>query len=90
MPTCTQSNDLSGTQSNEDLIEALKPKLLDEFIPYFKYFIKEELKFSKQENILANSNTDIIKSLYKSRISKARTRLQKWIYTTMHIKNIWQ
>ena len=65
MPNSTQSNDLSGTQSNEDFIEALKPKLLDEFIPYFKYFIKEELKFSKQENVLANSNTDIIKSLEK-------------------------
>ena len=33
-------NDLTGTQSNEDLIEALKSKLLDEFRPYIKVFIK--------------------------------------------------
>ena len=33
-------NDLTGTQSNEDLIEALKSKLLDEFMPYIKVFIK--------------------------------------------------
>ena len=53
-------NDLTGTQSNEDLIEALKFKLLDGFIPYIKIFIKEEPKFSKQENDLVNSNTEII------------------------------
>ena len=33
-------NDLTGTQSKEDLIEALKSKLLDEFRPYIKVFIK--------------------------------------------------
>ena len=58
-------NGLTGTQSNEDLIEALKSKLLDEFMPYIKIFIKEELKFNKQENNLVNSNTKIIKSLEK-------------------------
>ena len=58
-------NDPTGTQSNEDLIEALKSKLLDEIMPYIKVFIKEELKFSKQENDLVNSNTEIIKSLEK-------------------------
>ena len=56
---------LTGTQSNEDLIEALKSKLLDEIMPYIKILIKEELKFSKQENDLVNSNTEIIKSLEK-------------------------
>ena len=56
-------NDLTGTKSKEDLIKALKSKLLDEFISYTKIFIKEELKFSKQENDLVNSNTEIIKSL---------------------------
>ena len=40
-------------------------KLLDEFMPYIKIFIKKELKFSKQENDLVNSNTEIIKSLEK-------------------------
>ena len=34
-------------------------------MPYIKIFIKEELKFSKQENYLVNSNTEIIKSLEK-------------------------
>ena len=34
-------------------------------MPYIKIFIKEELKFSKQENDLVNSNTEIIKSLEK-------------------------
>ena len=58
-------NDLTGTQSNEDLIEALKSKLLDEFMSYIKIFIKEELKFNKQENDLINSNTETIKSLEK-------------------------
>ena len=33
-------------------------------MPYIKIFIKE-LKFSKQENDLVNSNTEIIKSLEK-------------------------
>ena len=67
-------NDITGTKSNEDLIEALKSKLLDEFMPYIKIFIKQELKFSKQENDLVNSNTEIIKSLEKGiRISKTRT-----------------
>ena len=37
--------------SNKDLIEALKSKLLDEFMPYIKIFVKVELKFSKQENV---------------------------------------
>ena len=58
-------NDITGTKSNEDLIEALKSKLLDEFMPYIQIFIKEELKFSKQEIDLVNSNTEIIKSLKK-------------------------
>ena len=58
-------NGLTGTQSNEDLMEALKSKLLDEFMPYIKIFIKEEPKFNKQENDLVNSNTEIIKSLEK-------------------------
>ena len=34
-------------------------------MPYVKFLIKEELKFSKQENGLVNSNTEIIKSLEK-------------------------
>ena len=34
-------------------------------MPYIKIFIKEELKFSKPENHLVNSNTEIIKSLEK-------------------------
>ena len=34
-------------------------------MPYIKIFIKEELKFNKQENDLVNSNTEIIKSLEK-------------------------
>ena len=46
---------ITGTQSKENLIKALKSKLLDEFIPYIKIFIKEELKFSKQEYDLVNS-----------------------------------
>ena len=37
-------NDLTSTQSNDDLIEALKSKLLDEVMSYIKIFIKEELK----------------------------------------------
>ena len=57
-------NDLTGTQS-KDLIEALKSKLLDEFTSYIKIFIKDELKFNKQENDLVNSNTEITKSLEK-------------------------
>ena len=32
---------------------------------YIKIFIKEELKFSKQENDLVNNNTEIIKSFEK-------------------------
>ena len=56
-------NNLTGTQSNVNLIEVLKSKLLDEFMPYIKIFITEELKFSKQKNDLVNSNTEIIKSL---------------------------
>ena len=32
---------------------------------YIKFFIKEEQKFSKQENDSVNSNTEIIKSLEK-------------------------
>ena len=58
-------NDLTGTQSNKDLIKALKSKLLDEIVPYIKIFIQEELKFCKQENDLANSNTKVIRSLEK-------------------------
>ena len=34
-------------------------------MPYIKIFVKEELKFSKQENDLVNSNTELIKSLEK-------------------------
>ena len=34
-------------------------------MPCIKILIKEELKFSKLENDLANSNTEIIKSLEK-------------------------
>ena len=34
-------------------------------MPYIKIFTKEELKFSKQENDLVNSNAEIIKSLEK-------------------------
>ena len=34
-------NDVTGTESNQDLIEALKSKLLDEFISYIKIDIKE-------------------------------------------------
>ena len=56
---------MTGTQSNEDLTEALRSKMLDEFKPYIKIFVKEELKFSKQENDLVNSNTKIVKSLEK-------------------------
>ena len=37
-------NDLTGTQSNKDLIEALKSKLLDEFMPYIKHFHKRRMK----------------------------------------------
>ena len=58
-------NGLNGTQSNEDLIEALKSKLLDEFMSYIKIFMKEELKFGKQKNHLDNCNTEIIKSYEK-------------------------
>ena len=36
-------------------------------------FIKEEWKFSKQENDLVNSNTENIKSFKKARISKTKT-----------------
>ena len=34
-------NDVPDTESNQDLIEALKSKLLDEFMPYIKIDIKE-------------------------------------------------
>ena len=34
-------------------------------MPYIKIFIKEELKFSKQENDLVNSIAEIMKSLQK-------------------------
>ena len=34
-------NDVTGTESNQDLIEVLKSKLLDEFMPYIKIDIKE-------------------------------------------------
>ena len=39
-------NDLTGTQSNEDLIEALKSKLLDEIMPYIKIFINRSTKLN--------------------------------------------
>ena len=58
-------NDPTDTQSNEDLIEALKSKLVDEIMPHIKILIKEELKFSKEENDIVNNNTEIIKSLEK-------------------------
>ena len=44
-------------------MEALKFNLLDEFMPDIKFFIKEELKFSKREIDLVNNNTLIMKSL---------------------------
>ena len=56
---------MTGTQSNEDLIEALKSKLLDELTPHTQMFGKDELKFSKQENDLDNTNIEIIKFLEK-------------------------
>ena len=34
-------NDVTGTESNQDLIEVLKSKLLDEFMPYIKIDMKE-------------------------------------------------
>ena len=34
-------------------------------MPHIKILIKEELKFSKEENDIVNSNTEIIKSLEK-------------------------
>ena len=34
-------------------------------MPYIKILIKEEIKFSKQENDIVNSNKEIIKSLEK-------------------------
>ena len=34
-------------------------------MPYTNIFIKEELKISKQENYLVDSNTEIMKSLEK-------------------------
>ena len=45
-------NHLTGTQSNEDFIEALKSKLLDEIIPYIKIFINEELNKYRNYKIL--------------------------------------
>ena len=70
-------NDLTGAQSNEDLIEVLKSKLLDEFMSYIKIFIKEEQKFSKQENDSVNSNTEIIKSLEK-KLEFVKQELINW------------
>ena len=54
--------DLSCAQSNEDLIKALKHKLLDELMPHIKIFVKEQVKFSKQED---HSSIIIIESLEK-------------------------
>ena len=34
-------------------------------MPYIKMFIKQELKFSKQQNDVDNSNIEIIESLEK-------------------------
>ena len=34
-------------------------------MPHIKILIKEELKFSKEENDIVNSNTEVIKSLEK-------------------------
>ena len=39
-------DDLIGTKSNEDLIEALKSKLLDEIMPYIKIFINRSTKLN--------------------------------------------
>ena len=59
------ANNLTCTQSNEDLTKALKSKLLDDLMPHNKVFVKCLLKFSKQENGLDDNNIKIIKSLEK-------------------------
>ena len=58
-------HDLTSTQSTKHLIKALKSKLLEELMLHIKTFAKEELKFSKEENDLDNSNIKPIKSLEK-------------------------
>ena len=45
-------NHLTSAQSNEDFIEALKSKLLDEIMPYIKIFINEELNKYRNYKIL--------------------------------------
>ena len=46
-------------------------------MPYIKIFIKEELKFNKQENDLVNSNRNYKILRKRARISQTRTRQQK-------------
>ena len=57
-------------------------------MPYNKIFIKEELKFSKQENDLVNSNTEIIKSLEKELEFLKQELVNK--NKLLHVKNIRQ
>ena len=45
-------NHLTSAQSNENFIEALKSKLLDEIMPYIKIFINEELNKYRNYKIL--------------------------------------
>ena len=56
---------------------------------YIKIFIKGELKFSKQENDLVNSNTEIIKSLEKE-LEFLQQELINKTYRTVQAKNIRQ
>ena len=44
-------NDPTDTQSNEDLIEALKSKLLDEIMPYIKIFINRSTKLNLHHDL---------------------------------------
>ena len=89
-PNDNIGNCLIGTQSHGDLIEVLKSKLLDEFMPHIKIFIKEELKFSKQEYDLVNSKTESIKSLEKGIKFLKPELVNKKTYRTVHVKNIRQ
>ena len=57
---------------------------------YIKIFIKEELKFSKQENDLVTSNTEIIKSLEKELEFLKQEIVNKNKLRTVHVKNIRQ
>lgn len=50
----------------------------DELMQRIKVFVKEKLKFSRQENESDNSNKESYKILWKrARISKIKTRPQK-------------